>query len=135
MFSLSDDKSTYGTLKALVMRLKEDVYTVEQKRRHYSERSRDYANATGEMAGYNLTIATIMSTDAWHKGQQEEAKLPAVPHMHTRSMATNESRVLRNNEELNVWLGENVYEGASLWVALTQNGLSVVHCNKRECLQ
>lgn len=74
MFTLSDDKSAYATLKGLVEHLKHDVAEAEHAMTKYSERSKDYARAEGARGAYNLTIATILTTDVWQQGEREEQR-------------------------------------------------------------
>lgn len=98
MITLSEDKTAYGTLVGLVAELEKDVERVKAARANYSERSLDYARATGEISGYNLTLATIFVTDIWQAGEQ------AATHYHTYDQVQNVRHVHPNKAELDRYL-------------------------------
>jgi hypothetical protein len=131
MFTLSDDKSAYGTLKGLVQAIQKDIKDVEHKRDNYSPRSLDYARAMGEIGGYNLTLSLIISTDIWVKGQREEQKTPPT-HYH---IATPEGDVYSSGEAeyIRTWLmkrGVPTYDA----FGLLAQGYNVTYCQRDICL-
>jgi hypothetical protein len=130
MLTLSDDKSAYGTLKGLVQAIQEDIRDIQYKRNNYSERSLDYARATGEIGGYNLTISLIMSSDVWRNGVQEE-DAPKPKHYH---VATPDGSVYTGTDadSLRHWLasrGVSVFDTFDLFA----QGYSVTHCQQPAC--
>jgi hypothetical protein len=130
MLTLSDDKSAYGTLKGLVQAIQEDIRDIQYKRNNYSERSLDYARATGEIGGYNLTISLIMSSDVWVSGQREEAA-PKTEHYH---VATPDGSVYTgtNAGSLRDWLASRGVNALGVFDLLTL-GYSVTHCQLADC--
>jgi hypothetical protein len=91
MFTLSDDKSAYGTLKGLVQAIQKDIKDVEHKRDNYSPRSLDYARAMGEIGGYNLTLSLIISTDVWARvsvrNRRHHQRTTTLPHQKVTCIA------------------------------------------------
>jgi hypothetical protein len=130
MLTLSDDKSAYGTLKGLVEAIQEDIRDIQYKRNNYSERSLDYARATGEIGGYNLTISLIMSSDVWVSGQREEAD-PKPTHYH---VSTPEGSVYTGTDadSLRDWLASRGVNALGVFDLLTL-GYSVTHCQLADC--
>jgi hypothetical protein len=130
MLTLSDDKSAYGTLKGLVLAIQEDIRDIQYKRNNYSERSLDYARATGEIGGYNLTISLIMSSDVWVQGKREEAD-PAPKHYH---VFTPEGSVYTGTDanSLRDWLASRGVNVLGVFDLLTL-GYSVTYCQQPAC--
>jgi hypothetical protein len=133
MFTLSEDKSAYGTLKGLVEALKKDLADAEYKRAQLgnSLRSHDAYKLSGEIGAYNLTISLIMSTDVWRKGQQEEAT-PKPTHYH---IATPEGDVYSCGEPeyVRTWLMKRGVTTCDAFGLLAQ-GYNVMHCQRDICL-
>jgi hypothetical protein len=130
MLTLSDDKSAYGTLKGLVQAIQEDIRDIQYKRNNYSPRSLDYARATGEIGGYNLTISLIMSSDVWVKGQREEAA-PKTEHYH---VATPDGSVYTGTDagSLRDWLASRGVSAFDTFALIAQ-GYNVTHCQQPAC--
>lgn len=133
MFVLSDDKSAYGTLKALVTQLNKDVDRLKAQREHQPKRSHHYINLTGQIGGTNSTISLIMTTDVWREGAYKEQQASKqAPHMHAQHLGID--TVLRNDSELQEYLRKHDVHEASLWYASTVAGIDVTACVKPECL-
>lgn len=131
MFTLSEDKSAYGTLKGLVQAIQKDIKDVEHKRANYGTRSHDYTRATGEIGGYNLVLSLITTTDVWVKGQREEATPPPT-HYHVTT-PQGETYSAGEAETVRVWLQRRGVTTCDAFGLLAQ-GYLVTHCQRDICL-
>lgn len=104
--SVSDDKSTYATLKGLVELLEKDAAQAKRAMNNYGTRSQDYARAEGEMNAYNVTISLIQTLDVWRYGVIAEEEAKHKPHLHAWDTMRSEMEpyLLYSQWDLNAFL-------------------------------
>lgn len=130
-----DDKSAYGTLKALVQHLEKDVKDKRIQLQYYSERSKDYAMCTGAIGALNMTISLITVSDVWVAGlHAEQQAMPKHIHAeHTDTDVGTQRATLYTDAEVQQYLRNNGAGGASTWEAFVEHGISFTRCDDPHC--
>ncbi len=131
----SDGEQTpYSVLQALVHVYQGNVDELKQKRAKHAPRSHTYIEMTGEIAGYNMAISTIMITNVWHIGQHKQQQVQETPHVHAWEPHNPNSGpyIIVSEAQCNTYLaGLGV---TTMLEASLQHGICFEPCSKQECI-